>query len=248
MAGGVSASTRENGPEVVEEYRPWTDQDLLHGQPGAAPALDPAFAIPDPSTTLPRTTIAALATVAEIARISIKTILPTNAVNWTTLYPDIEPRKLANRILTRSFAEAVAVNDITTTHLRPRKDTEDGVIRPTRPSKKDQRERTIPPGPPETILQAPNQGSTAATSHHRIAITGIITEDTGRHLHAAILAHADLSHQRKILSQDAKGTRPHGHHQDARLTRDLSCRNAVDGNGPETTERHREVPPQLENA
>lgn len=239
---------REKGPEVVEDYRSWTDQDLLHGQPGAAPALDPAFAIPDPTTTLPRTTIAALATVAEIARISIKTIPSTHAVNWTTLYPDIELRKLANRILTMSFAEAVAVNNITTIHLRPRKDTEDGVVRPIRPLEKDQREHMILPGPPETILQAPNQGSTAAASHHRIAVTGIITEDTGRHLHAAIPAHADLSHQRKILSQDAKGTRPHYHHQDARLTRDLSCRKAVDGNGPETTERHREVPLQLENA
>ncbi|KAG6223529.1 hypothetical protein E4U34_000827 [Claviceps purpurea] len=94
--------------------------------------------------------------------------------------------------------EAVAVNDVTAIRLHQRNDTEVGVIRPTLPIGKDQRENTILPDALETILHMASLGDTVVESHRRNVTTAAITEDTDRHLHAATLVPIDLLRRLEI--------------------------------------------------
>ncbi|KAG6171183.1 hypothetical protein E4U27_002431 [Claviceps purpurea] len=94
--------------------------------------------------------------------------------------------------------EAVAVNDVTAIRLHQRNDTEVGVIRPTLPIGKDQRENMILPDALETILHMASLGDTVVESHRRNVTTAAITEDTDRHLHAATLVPIDLLRRLEI--------------------------------------------------
>ncbi|KAG6251738.1 hypothetical protein E4U24_001064 [Claviceps purpurea] len=94
--------------------------------------------------------------------------------------------------------EAVAVNDVTAIRLHQRNDTEVGVIRPTLPIGKDQRENMILSDALETILHMASLGDTVVESHRRNVTTVAITEDTDRHLHAATLVPIDLLRRLEI--------------------------------------------------